>query len=138
MSAIAAAAAIGLLLWLRLRQIGRQRGRQTDRQTQSAFTKFPYGMLGFPKTISQIRVSRDQNVTNCGCDMSSCANSIWDSYKSGINIEAHSLISHQLADHVPLTLPTEANLDPFKTEVWDDMSRICKPLSQIAYPRAFA
>ena len=40
-----------------------------------------------------------------------------NSCNSGINIEAHSLGSQQLADHFPMRLPIEADLDPFKTQV---------------------
>ena len=70
-----------------------------------------------PKTFSQIRVSRDQNFINFCFKMSICANSLWNSCNSGINIEAHSLGSQQLADHFPMRLPIEADLDPFKTQV---------------------
>ena len=68
-----------------------------------------------PKTFSQIGVSRDQNLINFCFKMSICANSLWNSCNSGINMEAHSLTSQQLADHFPLRLPIEADLDPFKT-----------------------
>ena len=68
-----------------------------------------------PKTFSQIGVSRDQNLINFCFKMSICANSLWNSCNSGINIEAHSLGSQQLADHFPMRLPIEADLDRFKT-----------------------
>ena len=63
-----------------------------------------------------MRVSRDQNFINFSFKMSICANSLWNSCNSGINIEAHSLGSQQLADHFPMRLPIEADLDPFKTQ----------------------
>ena len=69
-----------------------------------------------PRTLSQMRVSRDQNFINFCCKMSICANSLWNFCYSGINIEAHSLGSQQLADHFPMRLPIEADLDPFKTK----------------------
>ena len=69
-----------------------------------------------PETLSQMRVSRDQNFINFCFKMSICANSLWNSSNSGINIEAHSLGSQQLADHFPMRLPIEADLDPFKTQ----------------------
>ena len=69
-----------------------------------------------PRTLSQMRVSRDQNLINFCFKMSICANSLWNSCNSGINIEAHSLGSQQLADHFPMRLPIEADLDPFKTQ----------------------
>ena len=53
------------------------------------------------KTCSQIRVSREQNCINFCCKMSICANSLLNSCNSGIKIGAHSLRSHQLADHFP-------------------------------------
>ena len=68
-----------------------------------------------PKTFSQIGVSRDQILINFSFKMSICANSLWNSCNSGINIEAHSLGSQQLADHIPMPLPIKADLDPFKT-----------------------
>lgn len=68
-----------------------------------------------PRTLLQIRVSRDQNFINFCCKMSICANRLWNSCNSGINIGAHSLRSHQLADHFPMSLPIKADLDPFKT-----------------------
>ena len=68
-----------------------------------------------PRTLSQIKVSRDQNFINFCCKMSICANGLLNSCNSGINIGAHSLRSHQLADHFPMPLPIEADLDPFKT-----------------------
>ena len=68
-----------------------------------------------PKTFSQIGVSRDQILINFCFKMSICANSLWSSCNSGINIEAHSLGSQQLPDHIPMRLPIEADLDPFKT-----------------------
>ena len=74
-----------------------------------------------PRTLSQMRVSRDQNFINCCCKMSICTNSLWNSCKSGINIEAHALGSHQLADHFPMRLPIEADLDPFKTQVLEHL-----------------
>ena len=40
---------------------------------------------------------------------------------SGINIGAHSLRSHQLADYFPMSLPIEADLDSFKTQVWEHL-----------------
>ena len=69
-----------------------------------------------PRTLSQMRVSRDQNLINFCFKMSICANSLWNSCNSGINIEAHSLGSQQLAGHFPMRLPIEADLDPFKTK----------------------
>ena len=69
-----------------------------------------------PRTLSQMRVSRDQNLINFCFKMSICANSLWNSCNSGINIEAHSLGSQQLAGHFPMRLPIEADLDPFKTQ----------------------
>ena len=63
-----------------------------------------------------MRVSRDQNFINFCFKMSICANSLWNSCNSGINIEAHSLGSQQLAGHFPMRLPIEADLDPFKTK----------------------
>ena len=74
-----------------------------------------------PKTLSQMRVSRDQNLINFCCKMSICANSLWNSCNSGINIEAHSLRFHQLADHFPMALPIEADLHPFKTRVLEHL-----------------
>ena len=74
-----------------------------------------------PRTVSQMRVSRDQNLINFCFKMSSCANSLWDSCNSGINIEAHSLRSQQLAGHFPMRLPIEADLDPFKTQVLEHL-----------------
>ena len=68
-----------------------------------------------PRTLSQMRVSRDQNLINVCCKMPICAKSLWNSCKSGINIEAHSLGSQQLADHFLMRLLIEADLDPFKT-----------------------
>ena len=69
----------------------------------------------FPKTISQIIVSRDQLFINFCCKMSICDNSLLISCNSRINIGAHSLRSDQLADHFPMSLPIKADLDPFKT-----------------------
>ena len=74
-----------------------------------------------PETLSQMRVSRDQNLINFCFKMSICANSLWNSCNSGINIEAHSLGSQQLADHFPMRLPIEADLDPFKTQVLEHL-----------------
>ena len=74
-----------------------------------------------PQTLSQIRVSRDQNLINFCFKISICANSLWNSCNSGINIEAHSLGSQQLADHFPMRLPIEADLDPFKTQVLEHL-----------------
>ena len=74
-----------------------------------------------PETLSQMRVSRDQNFINFCFKMSICANSLWNSCNSGINIEAHSLGSQQLADHFPMRLPIEADLDPFKTQVLEHL-----------------
>ena len=68
-----------------------------------------------------MRVSRDQNLINFSFKMSICANSLWNSCNSGINIEAHSLGSQQLADHFPMRLPIEADLDPFKTPVLEHL-----------------
>ena len=53
--------------------------------------------------------------------MSICANSLWDSCNSRITIEAHSLRSHQLADHFPRSLLIKADLDPFKTKVLEHL-----------------
>ena len=49
--------------------------------------------------------------------MTICANSPLNSCNSRIIIEAHSLRSHQLADHFPLSLQIKADLYPFKTLV---------------------
>ena len=68
-----------------------------------------------PRTLSQMRVSRDQNFINFCCKMFICANSSCNSCNSGINIGAHSLRSQQLPDHFLMPLPIEADLDPFKT-----------------------
>ena len=78
-------------------------------------------MFTICKTFSQMRVSRDQNLINFCFKMSICANSLWNSCNSGINIEAHSLGSQQLADHFPMRLPIEADLDPFKTQVLEHL-----------------
>ena len=77
-----------------------------------------------------MRVSRDQNLINFCFKMSICANSLWNSCKSGINIEAHSLGSQQLADHFPMRLPTEADLDPFKTR---GLEHLCPRFVQNSY-----
>ena len=53
--------------------------------------------------------------------MSICANSLWNSCNSGINIEAHSLGSQQLAGHFPMRLPIEADLDLFKTKGLEEL-----------------
>ena len=68
-----------------------------------------------------MRVSRDQNLINFCFKMSICANSLWNSCNSGINIEAHSLGSQQLAGHFPMRLRIEADLDPFKTQVLEHL-----------------
>ena len=68
-----------------------------------------------------MRVSRDQNLSNLCCKMSICANSLWNSCNSGINIEAHSLGSQQLAGHFPMRLPIEADLDLFKTKGLEEL-----------------
>ena len=64
---------------------------------------------------------RDQMFINFCCNMSICANSLWDSSNSGINIKAQSLTTHRLADHFPLPLPIEADLDPSQTQVFDNL-----------------
>ena len=85
-----------------------------------------------------MRVSRDQNLINFSFKMSICANSLWNSCNSGINIEAHSLGSQQLADHFPMRLPIEADLDPIQNLGFGaPMSTICKTFAQIASSRAF-
>ena len=88
----------------------------------------PFQNLGFGipmsricKTLSQMRVSRDQNFINFCFKMSICANSLCNSCNSGIKIEAQSLGSQQLADHFPMRLPIEADLDPFKTQVLEHL-----------------
>ena len=68
-----------------------------------------------------MRVSRDQNLINFCFKMSICANSLWNSCNSGINIEAHSLGSQQLAGHFPMRLPIEADLDLFKTKGLEEL-----------------
>ena len=103
------------------------------------FPKLTPGGVGepLPRTLSQMRVSRDQNFINFCFKMSICANSLWNSCNSGINIEAHSLGSQQLAGHSPMRLPIEADLDPFKTQVLEYLCpRFVKTFSQITSPRA--
>ena len=74
-----------------------------------------------PKTLSQMRVSRGQNLNNFSFKMPICANGLLNSCNSGINTEAHSLRSHQLADHFPLPLPIEADLDTSQTQVLEHL-----------------
>ena len=93
--------------------------------------------VNFPKTLSHIRVSRDQMLINLCCKMSVCANSLRNSCNSGISIEAHSLISRQLADH--FRCPANKSWSgPFQNLGFGaPVCRIWKTFSQITSPRAF-